>query len=126
MDKGRTSIHRAHFLDELIKYIPDGIAEFRKSAVDIIQDATGVNIQFQDGSTVRASVAVCCDGIKGMGRKIVLGKDSPNIAPKFTGEYAYRMLIPREEAKKHIDAGNGNIWWYVLTPTPTPFLCGNS
>lgn len=38
----RGGVHRAHFLDELVKLVPDGVAQFRKRFVDV----TGAN----DGS----------------------------------------------------------------------------
>jgi len=109
-EQGRSSVHRAHFLDELLNCVPDGIAEFGKTVIDIKQDDYGVDIYFADGTSARASVAVCCDGIKSLGRKIVLGPNSPNVAPAFAGEYVYRTLIPRAVAEKHVDAGNGNIY----------------
>jgi salicylate hydroxylase len=41
-------IHRAHFLDELVKLIPDGIAHFRKRLVDITEadDGSGLFLSF--------------------------------------------------------------------------------
>jgi salicylate hydroxylase len=109
-DRGRSSVHRAHFLDELLNIVPDGIAQFGKTAINIKQDAHGVDISFADGTTARASVAVCCDGIKSLGRQIVLGPKSKNVAPVFAGTYVYRTLVPRAEAEKFVDAGNGNVY----------------
>ena len=121
-EKGRSCVHRARFLDEMIQLIPDGVAEFNKRMVDMKQDDEGVWISFEDGTTTYASAVIACDGIKSLARKIVLGKDSPEAAPVFAGEYAYRNLFPRDEADRIIGkerAGNGNIYCgqgaYVVT-----------
>ena len=40
----RGGVHRAHFLDELVKLVPDGVAQFRKKLVDVTkaQDGSGM------------------------------------------------------------------------------------
>jgi salicylate hydroxylase len=37
----RGGIHRAHFLDELVKLVPDGIAQFKKKLMDITEAEDG-------------------------------------------------------------------------------------
>jgi salicylate hydroxylase len=37
----RGGIHRAHFLDELVKLIPDGVAQFRKKLLDVRESTDG-------------------------------------------------------------------------------------
>ena len=39
-----------------------------------------------------------CDGVKSRLREVVLGKDHPAAKPVFSGKYAYRGLIPMEDA----------------------------
>ena len=121
-EKGRSCVHRARFLDEMIQLVPDGIAEFNKRMTDMKQDAEGVRISFDDGTTAYASAVVACDGIKSLARKIVLGADSLDVAPVFAGEYAYRNLFPRAEADQILGkerAGNGSIYCgqgaYIVT-----------
>lgn len=121
-EKGRSCVHRARFLDEMIELVPDGIAEFDKRMVDMQQDAEGVQILFHDGTTARASAVVACDGIKSLARKIVLGAESPEVTPTFAGSYAYRNLFPRCEADEILGkdrAGNGSIYCgagaYIVT-----------
>ena len=112
-ETGRSAVHRAKFLDELMELIPDGVAEFNKSMTDLKEDEDGVTIAFKDGTTARASAVIACDGVKSHARKIVLGSDSPNVEPVFTGEFAYRTLIPRSEADEILGkeiAGNGQLY----------------
>ena len=37
----RGGVHRAHFLAELVKLIPDGVAKFRKRVVDVVKAGDG-------------------------------------------------------------------------------------
>jgi salicylate hydroxylase len=95
---GQASVHRAHFLDEMVKLLPDGVAKFGKRAVDFEQDDGGVLLVFQDGTTARHDAVVGCDGIKSRMRSILLGEDHPAAKAVFSGKYAYRGLIPMEKA----------------------------
>jgi salicylate hydroxylase len=44
----RGGVHRAHFLDELVKLIPHSVAQFRKKLTDVTkaQDGSGLFQQF--------------------------------------------------------------------------------
>lgn len=99
-ETGQTSIHRAHFLDELVKLLPDGIATFGKRAVDYEDDGKSVLLKFQDGTTARHDAVIACDGIKSKLRTVLLGENNPASKAVFSGKYAYRGLIPMEEAEE--------------------------
>ena len=65
------------------------------------------------GPAARHSAVVACDGIKSLGRKFVLSDSSPDVAPVFTGEYAYRNLFARKDADEIIGkevAGMANLY----------------
>jgi salicylate hydroxylase len=97
----RGGVHRAHFLDELVKLVPEGITQFRKKLVSISEADDGSGdavLHFADGTTAQHSAAIGCDGIKSRSREIVLGKGEAK--PVFTGKYAYRGLIPMAKAKE--------------------------
>jgi salicylate hydroxylase len=55
-------------------------------------------LHFADGSTAQHNAVVCCDGIKSKGRTWLLGKDHPAKDAFFSGKYAYRGLIPMDQA----------------------------
>ncbi|KAL7893054.1 hypothetical protein HDV64DRAFT_157149 [Trichoderma sp. TUCIM 5745] len=95
-----STAHRAHFVDELVKLIPQDTAEFGKRLTDISRDeGKGKTIlKFADGSTSEADAVIGCDGIRSVCREFVLGKDNPLSQPTFTGKHAYRGLIPMEKA----------------------------
>lgn len=102
----KKNVHRATFLDEMIRLLPNGTGEgkvtFRKRLADVV-DLGGdeVELQFTDGTTTMADAVIGCDGVKSRIRQILLqGHDS--VEPRFTGKYAYRGLIPMEQATKAI------------------------
>lgn len=94
----RGGVHRAHFLAELVKLIPDGVAKFGKRAVDVKSAENGdAVLQFADGSTAQHTAVFGCDGIKSRIRPIVLADSDPAPAV-FSGKYAYRGLVPMKTA----------------------------
>ena len=95
---GQSSIHRAHFLDELVALVPNEMVSFGKRVVKVEEVNDGVRLRFQDGSEASASAAVGCDGVKSNLRRIVLDEETAAAHPSFTGKYAYRGLIPIEKA----------------------------
>ncbi|KIM99997.1 hypothetical protein OIDMADRAFT_125866 [Oidiodendron maius Zn] len=95
---GQNSVHRAHFLDELVKLIPDEVPEFGKRLVNIEEKGDKMILAFEDGTSSEADAVIGCDGIKSRMREILLGKDHEAAHAVFSGKYAYRGLIPMETA----------------------------
>lgn len=93
--KGMSMIHRARFLDELVKLVPGECVSFGKRVVAVEQVAEGVRLGFEDGSVAEASATVGCDGVKSHVRRSLFGKGSD---ATFTGKYAYRGLLPMSKA----------------------------
>lgn len=97
-ENGNSAVHRAHFLDEMVKLLPDGIARFNKRLVDFTQDEKGVLLRFQDGTEARHDALVGTDGIKSKCRQILLGENDKAAKAVFSGKIAYRGLIPIDKA----------------------------
>lgn len=98
---GGGGVYRARFLDELVKEIPEGVARFGKKLVHVAEAADGSGdyvVRFEDGTEHQHSAVIGCDGIKSVTRKVVLGQNHPAVDPVFSGKYAYRGLIPMDEA----------------------------
>ena len=95
---GHSSVHRAHFLDELVKLVPEGIAKFGKRVEKIEKKGDKMQLTFHDGETADADAVIGCDGVKSRTRQILLGENHESTNPTFTGKYAYRGLIPMEKA----------------------------
>ncbi|KFZ10498.1 hypothetical protein V501_05170 [Pseudogymnoascus sp. VKM F-4519 (FW-2642)] len=95
---GQNSTHRAHFLNELVKLIPDEVPEFGKRLKNIEEKGDKMVLTFEDGTTAEADAVIGCDGIKSRTREILLGKDHEAAHAVFSGKYAYRGLIPMDIA----------------------------
>ncbi|KAG5976813.1 hypothetical protein E4U55_007206 [Claviceps digitariae] len=96
---GQNGVHRARFLDELAKLLPDQVAHFGKRLDKYEQDEHGrLHLRFTDGSEHQADVLLACDGIKSKVRQLLFGADHPCAHPSYTHKYAYRALVPMEDA----------------------------
>jgi salicylate hydroxylase len=94
-------VHRAHFLAELVKWVPGGVAQFGKKVCDVTEadDGSGEAVlHFADGTMAQHAAVMGCDGIKSRTRSIVLGDSDPAAKAVFSGKYAYRGLIPMAKA----------------------------
>ncbi|KAJ7200496.1 hypothetical protein C8J57DRAFT_1103525 [Mycena rebaudengoi] len=103
MPYGCIRFHRAHFLDVFVDHLPKGVAHFGKRLIAYSRNASGLSLQFSDGTSALCDLLVGCDGIKSVVRAQLLrskakDEDRPEllnlIEPKWTGSVAYRGLIP--------------------------------
>ncbi|KAG6064583.1 hypothetical protein E4U32_008279 [Claviceps aff. humidiphila group G2b] len=98
-DLGQNGVHRAHFLDELIKLVPPQTAHFGKKLDKYEVDKHGrLHLSFTDGSEHQADVLLACDGIKSKVRQLLFGANHPCANPSYTHKYAYRALVPMDAA----------------------------
>jgi salicylate hydroxylase len=96
---GQNSVHRAHFLDEMVHLLKGDVAQFGKRLVDARHLGNGsIKLQFKDGTENVHGAVIGCDGIKSRSREIVLGEDHEAARAVFSGKYAYRGLIPMDKA----------------------------
>lgn len=119
-DIGQNGVHRAHFLDELVKLIPDEIAVFGKRllTIDDSKAATGGRLvmNFEDGTSAEADAIVGCDGIKSRVRTAMFGEDHPSSRPVYSHKYAYRALVPIDKAVEVLGEENAkNACMHVST-----------
>ena len=90
------SVHRAHFLDELVKGIPAQRAHFNKRLEDLEETEDGVTLYFKDGTSATANVAIGADGVHSVVRNFLVGSDAAK--PVFADVVLYRGLVPMEKA----------------------------
>ncbi|KAL8948092.1 MAG: hypothetical protein Q9222_005695 [Ikaeria aurantiellina] len=93
---GMQSVHRAHFLDELVKTVPAQRAHFNKRVQQVDEDSDGVTLHFKDGQSARAEVVIGADGVHSKVREHLLGVDVAK--SRFTGAICYRALAPMDSA----------------------------
>ena len=97
-ETGQSSVHRARYLDELVALVPKEISHFGKKFESAEDKGDHVILHFEDGTMAKHSAVIGCDGVKSRTREVVLGKDHPATRPTFSGKYAYRGLIPMDDA----------------------------
>ncbi|KAL6831524.1 FAD/NAD(P)-binding domain-containing protein [Trichoderma sp. SZMC 28015] len=96
---GQNGLHRAHFLDEAVKLFPKQLVRFGKRLQNITEDGNGrLVMHFDDGTVAETDAIIGCDGIKSRVRQAIVGPDHPSARPVYTHKYAYRGLIPMEDA----------------------------
>jgi salicylate hydroxylase len=98
-------IHRADLhailLDAVRDADPDSVRT-GKALVRADQDDTGVTAIFADGTREDADLLIAADGARSVVRRQWFD-DQP---PQFSGQIAFRCLIPRERAAPFLAAGN--------------------
>ncbi|KAJ9196335.1 hypothetical protein DTO164E3_6391 [Paecilomyces variotii] len=97
---GQNGVHRARFLDQIVKLVPQDICRFGKRLVDITERPSSKRLvmHFEDGTTAEADAVIGCDGIKSRVRQIIVGADHLSAHPSYTHKYAYRGLAPMKDA----------------------------
>ncbi|KAF3765200.1 hypothetical protein M406DRAFT_230467, partial [Cryphonectria parasitica EP155] len=101
---GQRGVKRSDFLDELIKHVPEGVAQFGRRVTHYTTTTppagSQVVLHFKDGSSATHDAVIGCDGIKSNIRKTLLASTPrPEAADAvYSGKFCYRGLIPMEEA----------------------------
>jgi salicylate hydroxylase len=115
---GQNGVHRAQYLDELVKLLPSDKAQFGKRLVDVKEREDGkLVLSFKDGTTATADAVIGCDGIKSRVRQTIVGPDHPSAHPSYTHKYAYRGLVPMEQAIEAVGEERArNSFMFVSVP----------
>lgn len=98
-----TTFHRAHFLDALVKSLPQGCAHFLKKCKSYGQTEDRVTLRFEDGTEATADAVIACDGIGSVIRGQMYREEAEKekdgglldyINPIWSGRLAYRIVFP--------------------------------
>ena len=103
---GMQCLHRARFLDELVKLIPAQRAHFGKRLTKIEHktEDEGCVLYFKDGTTAIADAIIGADGIHSAVRLYLLGETHPASKPVFTGTATYRGIVSMDRAIEKLGA----------------------
>ncbi|KAI0782424.1 hypothetical protein BC629DRAFT_554712 [Irpex lacteus] len=100
---GHFGIARSVFLDALVHHVDHQYTHFHKHCTSVSQPPPGSNSRpaahFSDGTSVEADVILLADGIHGVGREAVTGRD-PKEDVVFSNYVCYRGLVPSEDLHK--------------------------
>lgn len=125
---GQNTVNRARFLQELVHLVPSDCVQFDKKLIHLLDDRIGSGkmlMKFDDGSVAEADAVIGCDGVKSRTREIMVAKDHPAANPAYTHKYAYRGLIPTDDAIQILGeerAVNSSLWVSKQLPPKDPDL----
>ncbi len=97
-------IHRADLhkiLVDAVNAMDPQTISLNKRVVDLSQDANSATAKFQDGTTATGDVLLGADGINSAVRTILFGPENP----RFTGQVAYRFLVPVSDVSEYLNHG---------------------
>ena len=83
-------VHRGDFNALLIEAIKPGTLHFGKRLADLDWTGKVVKLAFEDGTRTEADIVIGADGVRSRCREVLVGLEKP----KFTGQVAYRAIIP--------------------------------
>ncbi|GAA6041823.1 hypothetical protein JCM8097_007182 [Rhodosporidiobolus ruineniae] len=98
----RGSVHRADFLDQLIRRLPKECAHFNRRCTSYTPHDGGVTLHFaqEDAEPAEADVVIASDGIKSLLRGHLYGRKEVDLEPqraRYSKWVAWRGLVPREK-----------------------------
>jgi len=96
-----TQLHRADLHDILARKAQDmraHVVQLNKRATHYVEDADGVTLHFADGTSARGDILIGADGI----RSVVRAQMSGASTPTYTGDAAWRLLIPTDKLPPNI------------------------
>ncbi|MEU6293403.1 NAD(P)/FAD-dependent oxidoreductase [Streptomyces sp. NPDC046988] len=91
-------IHRGDFIDALMGVLPEAMVHLGHKLEAVRDKGDSAVLSFANGRTVEADLVVGADGIKSAVRRELFGYKGP----VFSGEHAYRAVIP-------VDAAHGMV-----------------
>ncbi|KAH8597903.1 salicylate hydroxylase [Bisporella sp. PMI_857] len=99
-EKQSLVVHRAAFLDGLLRPVPAGTLHANKRLTELSENEDGkVTIRFEDGSHEVFDGVIGADGIHSIIRQYILG-DHPASLPYFAGFWDCRFLVSIEKARE--------------------------
>lgn len=113
------NIHRADLHQLLQRPLAPGTIRFGHKLAGITERAGGLTLQFDNGTSAEADIAIGADGIRSKTREFILGADEP----RFIGRSAPRAVFPASRIKGEAIA-DCTKWWapdrhtlaYYMTP----------
>ena len=91
-----TQLHRADLHEILARKAQEmraHVVQLNKRATHYVEDADGVTLHFADGTSARGDILIGADGI----RSVVRAQMSGASTPTYTGDAAWRLLIPTDK-----------------------------
>ena len=86
-------IHRGDFIDALLGVLPADMVQLGHAATAVDDQGEHATVTFSNGARITADLVIGADGIKSVVRKQLFSEKDP----VFSGEHAYRTVIPVDD-----------------------------
>ena len=86
-------IHRGDFIDALLGVLPTDMVQLGHAATAVDDQGEHATVTFSNGARTTADLVIGADGIKSVVRKQLFSEKDP----VFSGEHAYRTVIPVDD-----------------------------
>ncbi|KAJ5969960.1 hypothetical protein N7501_006208 [Penicillium viridicatum] len=107
--RGAIRARRTRLQSALLSRVPDGLIQFDKKVVSLENlSGPGVRLVFQDQTEAIADIVVGADGLHSVVRKVLL----PDHQLQFTGNNAFRVLVPKSRLGHIPDITTTTSWWW--------------
>ncbi|KXG51829.1 Monooxygenase, FAD-binding [Penicillium griseofulvum] len=107
--RGSIRARRTRLQSALLSRVPVGLIQFGKKVVSLENlSGQGVRLVFQDHTEAIADIVVGADGIHSVVRRALL----PHHQLHFTGNSAFRVLIPKSHLAHIPDITTTTSWWW--------------
>lgn len=100
------TVYRPDLLEVLVAAIGRDRIHLGGKCVGFSQGAEGVQVLFENHSSVRCDVLIGADGVHSQVRQSLFGQDRP----QFTGIVVWRGIVPMEKLPKHMARMVGSNW----------------
>ncbi|KAJ5594771.1 uncharacterized protein N7459_000979 [Penicillium hispanicum] len=109
-DRGAIRARRTRLQSALLARVPEGVIQFNKKviALENLPGDDGVQLVFHDQTKVTADIVVGADGIHSIVRRVLF----PEHQLRFTGNTAFRVLIPKSRLAHLPDITHSTAWWW--------------
>ncbi|KAI0389529.1 putative monooxygenase [Xylariaceae sp. FL0594] len=122
-ERGWETCRRQDFQRLVTDLLPEGCLLYGKKLV-LVEDnpsADKIRLEFGDGSAAVCDIVIGCDGIKSRMRSLMFGLDASQ--PSYTHKYAYRGLLPMDEAQKAVGDEKANSRVMYMGPDAHVLSC---
>ncbi|OQE27023.1 hypothetical protein PENFLA_c006G10117 [Penicillium flavigenum] len=107
--RGSIRARRTRLQSALLSRVPEGLIQFGKKVVSLENlSGQGVRLVFQDQTEAIADIVVGADGIHSVVRRALF----PDHQLHFTGNTAFRVLIPKSHLAHIPDITTTTSWWW--------------
>ncbi|MCE7998456.1 MAG: FAD-dependent oxidoreductase [Rhodobiaceae bacterium] len=114
----RADLHR--ILAEAASANPNIDLQLGKAVTGVVENAGVVTATLSDGTSMTCAALIGADGIHSSVRESLFGKD----APRFTGNVAWRLLVPAENLPADLIPPHATVWTGPKGHTVTYYVRG--